>query len=130
MWRGVKPTVIRAMVINMAQLAGYSQSKESLIKTGYFEDNLSLHFVASLIAGFFSTVVSIPVDITKTRLQTMKPVDGVYPYTGTLDCALNVIRKEGVFALWKGFLPYFLRLGPHTIITFMILEQLKKKVII
>jgi len=130
MWRGVQPTVIRAMVLNTAQLAGYSQAKESLIKSGYFKEGMKLHFVASCIAGFFSTAVSIPVDITKTRLQTMKPVDGVYPYKGTIDCAMKVVQKEGPLALWKGFMPYFMRLAPHTIITFVILEQLKKKVII
>eukprot|EP01123_Difflugia_compressa_P003918 TRINITY_DN15239_c0_g1_i1.p1 TRINITY_DN15239_c0_g1~~TRINITY_DN15239_c0_g1_i1.p1 ORF type:complete len:299 (-),score=45.59 TRINITY_DN15239_c0_g1_i1:79-975(-) len=126
MWRGVQPTVIRAMILNMAQLAGYSQAKELLLTTSYFRDNMTTHFVASLLAGFFSTAVSIPVDITKTRLQTMKMENGVYPYTGTIDCATKVIRKEGVFALWKGFTPYFLRLGPHTILTFIILEQLNK----
>jgi len=127
MWRGVQPTVIRAMILNMAQLAGYSQSKYLLLTTGYFQDNMKTHFVASLISGFFSTAVSIPVDITKTRLQTMKTVDGVYPYSGTLDCAVKVIRMEGIFALWKGFTPYFLRLGPHTILTFVFLEQFNKR---
>jgi solute carrier family 25 oxoglutarate transporter 11 len=126
MWRGVQPTVIRAMVLNTAQLAGYSQSKESLIRTGYFKEGAALHFVASFLAGFFCTAVSIPVDITKTRLQTMRPVNGVYPYKGTLDCAVKVIQKEGALALWKGFTPYFLRLAPHTVITFMIFERMKQ----
>jgi len=128
MWRGVQPTVIRAMILNMAQLGGYSQSKQLLLSSGYFTDNMTTHFVASLIAGFLSTAVSIPVDITKTRLQTMKMVDGKYPYSGTLDCGLKVIKNEGIMALWKGFTPYFLRLGPHTILTFIILEQLNKRI--
>jgi len=128
MWRGVQPTVIRAMILNMAQLGGYSQSKQLLLGSGFFIDNMTTHFVASLIAGFLSTAVSIPVDITKTRLQTMKMVDGNYPYKGTIDCGLKVIKKEGVLALWKGFTPYFLRLGPHTILTFIILEQLNKRI--
>jgi len=130
MWRGVKPTVVRAMILNMAQLAGYSQAKQMLLKSGYFGDNMTAHFVASLISGFFSTLVSIPVDITKTRLQTMKMVDGKYPYTGTIDCGLKVIKNEGILALWKGFTPYFLRLGPHTILTFVILEQFNKRITI
>ena len=36
----------------------------------------------------------------------------------------QVIRNEGVFALWKGFTPYYMRLGPHTVITFIFLEQM------
>lgn len=39
---------------------------------------------------------------------------------------MKLIKNEGVFALWKGFTPYFLRIGPHTILTFLFLEQLNK----
>lgn len=36
LWRGWQPTVLRAMVLNAAQLAVYSQSKQILLQTGYF----------------------------------------------------------------------------------------------
>ena len=47
-------------------------------------------------------------------------------YSGCVDCVTKLIRSEGFFALWKGFTPYFFRLGPHTILTFVFLEQLNK----
>lgn len=47
-------------------------------------------------------------------------------YKGATDCLVKLVKNEGVFALWKGFTPYFLRLGPHTILTFLFLEQLNK----
>jgi solute carrier family 25 oxoglutarate transporter 11 len=124
LWRGWRPTVMRAMVLNAAQLGVYSQAKEMLVKTGYFSEGMPLHFAASLVSGFVSTAVSIPIDISKTRLQNMKVIDGKPQYSGTLDCLQKVIRSEGVLALWRGFTPYFLRLGPHTIITFIALEKL------
>lgn len=37
---------------------------------------------------------------------------------------MGVIQKEGLFSLWKGFTPYYARLGPHTVLTFIFLEQL------
>lgn len=37
---------------------------------------------------------------------------------------LKVIRYEGFFSLWKGFTPYYARLGPHTVLTFIFLEQM------
>lgn len=120
LWRGWQPTVLRAMVLNAAQLSVYSQAKQTLLSTGLMKDGTPAHFVASLISGFASTVVSIPIDITKTRLQNMKNNE----YSGTLDVLTKVVRREGVLALWAGFVPYFLRLGPHTIITFLIMEQL------
>jgi solute carrier family 25 oxoglutarate transporter 11 len=60
------------MVVNGAQWASYSQAKESLVGTGYFTDGIFLHFCASMISGFVTTVASMPVDIVKTRLQNMK----------------------------------------------------------
>jgi len=128
LWRGTQPTVLRAMILNAAQLGGYAQAKQMLKNSGYFGDSIWLHLTASLVAGFLATAVSIPVDISKTRLQTMKPdANGQYPYRGTLDVLTKVVQKEGMFALWKGFTPYFLRLGPHTVITFVVLEQMKKR---
>ena len=42
------------------------------------------------------------------------------------DVFLRVIRQEGIFSLWKGFTPYYFRLGPHTVLTFIFLEQLQR----
>mmetsp|Transcript_18823 Transcript_18823/g.20944 ORF Transcript_18823/g.20944 Transcript_18823/m.20944 type:complete len:217 (+) Transcript_18823:3-653(+) len=127
LWRGATPTVARAMVLNAAQLAGYSQAKDSLKKTGYFTEGYGLHIVASIISGFVSTAVSIPVDITKTRLQNMKyDAQGKPIYKNALDVLVKTVRNEGFFSLWKGFTPYFFRLGPHTILTFIFIEQLNK----
>jgi solute carrier family 25 oxoglutarate transporter 11 len=67
LWRGAIPTMGRAMVVNAAQLASYSQAKEMLLKTGHFEENILLHFCASMISGLVTTAASMPVDIAKTR---------------------------------------------------------------
>jgi dicarboxylate transporter 10 len=34
-------------------------------------------------------------------------------------------RTEGPLSLFKGWVPAFTRLGPHTILTFVILEQIR-----
>lgn len=41
--------------------------------------------------------------------------DGTKEYKGAIDVLVKVCRHEGVFALWKGFWPYYFRLGPHTV---------------
>jgi len=128
MWRGATPTIIRAMVLNGAQLAVYAQAKQVLMKnySNTFKEGIFTHIVASTIAGFVCTVCSLPVDLTKTRLQMMKVVDGKPEYTGAIDCMVKAIKNEGVLSLWKGFTPYFLKVGPHTILTFIFVEQMNK----
>ncbi|EDV92694.1 mitochondrial 2-oxoglutarate/malate carrier protein [Drosophila grimshawi] len=125
LWRGCLPTVGRAMVVNMTQLASYSQFK-SYFRTGplQMEEGIKLHFFASMLSGLLTTITSMPLDIAKTRIQNMKMVDGKAEYKGTMDVLLRVARHEGIFSLWKGFTPYYFRLGPHTVLTFILMEQL------
>jgi hypothetical protein len=40
LWKGAGPTVIRAMVVNGAQLASYSEAKERLVATKYFQEGM------------------------------------------------------------------------------------------
>ncbi|KAI1301711.1 Mitochondrial 2-oxoglutarate/malate carrier protein [Halotydeus destructor] len=124
LWRGVVPTMGRAMVVNAAQLASYSQAKEMLVNTGHFKEGIMLHFVASMISGLITTAASMPVDIAKTRIQNMKITNGKPEYTGAIDVLTRVVKNEGFFSLWKGFTPYYARLGPHTVLTFIFLEQM------
>jgi len=124
LWRGCGPTVGRAVVVNIAQLVSYSQCKEALMKkTDFFKEGILTHFVASMISALVTTLASLPVDIAKTRLQKMKIVNGVPEYKGLGDVVSRIVRQEGFFALWKGFTPYYCRLGPHTVLTFIFLEQ-------
>ena len=138
LWKGAGPTVIRAMVVNGAQLASYSQTKEVLVKSTYFNEGIFLHFVASMISGLVTTIASMPVDIVKTRVQKSSEA------TNAVKIFVDVIKNEGLFSLWKGFTPYYARLGkfdyifwwlfyyliikfhqkgPHTVLTFIFLEQ-------
>lgn len=55
----------------------------------------------------------------------MKTLPGGVPeYKGSIDVLIKVSKHEGVLSLWKGFTPYFARLGPHTVITFILMEQM------
>lgn len=54
-------------VVNMAQLASYTQAKQYLVSTFEMKEGIKMHFVASMISGFITTAASLPVDIAKTR---------------------------------------------------------------
>ena len=38
------------------------------------------------------------------------------------------VRNEGVLALWKGWVPSYMRLGPHFLVSFPLLELLRTQV--
>lgn len=54
------------------------------------------------------------------------PTTSFDPDTPPQDVLVKVVRYEGFFSLWKGFTPYYARLGPHTVLTFIFLEQMNK----
>jgi dicarboxylate transporter 10 len=92
-----------------------------LLKTGYFKDNLVTHFSASLSAGLIATAFTMPLDVLKTRLMNAKPGQ----YNSILSCIKDVMMV-GPIGLFKGFVPAFVRLGPHTILMFVFFEKLKE----
>ncbi|XP_037954433.1 mitochondrial 2-oxoglutarate/malate carrier protein-like [Teleopsis dalmanni] len=118
LYRGCIPTTARGAVVNMTQLASYSQFKLLFNSLG-LKEGIPLHISASMMSGFLTTLASMPLDMAKTRIQNMKNNE----YSGTLDVLMKVAKQEGVLSLWKGMLPYFFRLGPHTVLTFVFLEQ-------
>jgi solute carrier family 25 oxoglutarate transporter 11 len=129
-WRGATPTVARAMVVSMTQLATYDEAKRQFLSLapGVFKKNgketTSLHLAASLTSGLIYSAVSLPLDIAKTRMQNQFPgPDGKLPYKNLFQTVGKVLSQEGAFALWKGFLPYFMRSGGHTVGMFLFLEQ-------
>ena len=121
LWRGVSPTIGRAALLNMAQLGTYAQTKEAIVSAGLLGDHIGAHVVASTVSGFAATCISLPLDNAKTKLQNMR--DG--EFNGMVDALQKTARADGVPALWRGFWPYFMRLAPHTVAAFVILEQLK-----
>lgn len=118
--RGFGPTLTRAIVMNGAQLASYSQIKEGILKRDIVKDGLGCHFLAAMCSGFICAFVSAPTDRVKSLVQNMKPGE----YKNAVDCLVRTVQKEGVFKLWKGFTPYYMRVGPHTVFTFIFFEQL------
>ncbi|XP_024215288.1 mitochondrial uncoupling protein Bmcp isoform X3 [Halyomorpha halys] len=100
LWRGVGPTSQRAAVIAAVELPIYDFCKHCLkSKIG---DSVSNHFISSFIASLGTAVASTPLDVLRT------------------------VKNEGIMALYKGFIPTWIRMGPWNIIFFITFEQFKK----
>ncbi|KOX79513.1 Mitochondrial 2-oxoglutarate/malate carrier protein [Melipona quadrifasciata] len=123
LWRGSVATMGRAVVVNVSQLATYSQAKFLISSKMRIPEGIGLHFSASMLSGFLTTFNSMPFDVTKTRIQNLKDV-GKPP--GMIVMLMSIARSEGIKALWKGFWPTYCRVGPHTVLTLLINEQIVK----
>lgn len=120
LFRGVGANSMRAVLMTASQLASYDAFKNLLLDRGNMKDNLVTHFSASFLAGLVATTVCSPVDVIKTRVMSASQKEGLVTLLG------RIYREEGIRWCFRGFLPSFIRLGPHTIATFIFLEQHKK----
>jgi dicarboxylate transporter 10 len=120
LFRGVWPNSLRAMLMTSSQLASYDGLKCLIIRNTLMEDNLTAYFLASFLAGFVATTICSPVDVIKTRVMSVRESQGL------AKLLVNVYRIEGVGWMFRGWVPSFIRLGPHTIATFLFLEQHKR----
>lgn len=110
----------RGFLMTIGQIAFYNQIKVLLLGTPYFKDDLRTHFSASLIAGGIATTLTQPLDVLKTRSMNAAPGQ----FKGLWDIVLYTARL-GPLGFFKGYIPAFVRLAPHTILTFVLLEQLR-----
>lgn len=120
LFRGVWPNSTRAVLMTASQLASYDTFKRLCIEKAGMADNLATHFTASLMAGFVATTVCSPVDVIKTRIMSASQGHSM------LGLLSDICRKEGLAWTFRGWVPSFIRLGPHTIATFIFLEEHKK----
>lgn len=120
LFNGVSMTAVRAAFMTFGQLAFYDKFKILLLHTGYFEDKPVTHMIASASAAGVATCITQPFDVMKTRLMNAPPGK----YSGLMSCGMD-IATTGPLAFFKGLVPAFIRLAPHTVLTFVFLEQLK-----
>ena len=80
---------------------------------------------------FFSLVGAImgtPADVVKARMMN-QPIDsngrGLI-YKSSFECLSKTIKNEGLFGLYKGFVPCWLRMAPWSLTFWLSYEQIRK----
>lgn len=119
LFRGVGANSARAVLMTSSQLASYDLFKQFYMNLG-LGDNITTHFSSSLSAGFVATTVCSPVDVIKTRIMSVTEKESIGKILST------ATQKEGYLWMFRGWVPSFIRLGPHTIFTMIFFEQHKK----
>jgi solute carrier family 25 oxoglutarate transporter 11 len=131
-FNGSGPFVNRAILVGAVQVGTYDQFRE-LFKTKLgIKDEMKNVFCASMTSGFIYSVITMPLETTKNRMAFQKPdpVTNILPYRNTTQTILAIIKNEGVLKLWKGFSPYYLRCGGHTVAMFFSIAWLRKNVFV
>ncbi|KAF0323236.1 mitochondrial oxaloacetate transport protein [Colletotrichum asianum] len=122
LYRGVGAAMIRTGFGSSVQLPTYFFAKRRLVRHLGMEEGLPLHLASSTVSGFVVCCVMHPPDTIMSRLYNQNG----NLYKGVFDCLSKTVRTEGLFAIYKGFLPHLARILPHTILTLTLAEQTNK----
>lgn len=116
-YRGTGLTLMRDVPASGVYFASYEFMKRLMTPEGKSTSELGplKTLFAGGMAGIFNWVVAIPPDVLKSRFQTAP----TGKYTGAADVLRELIRTEGIGALYKGIVPVMLRAFPANAACFL-----------
>ena len=124
LWRGSSMAASRAALLTASQVAAYGEVKRLWIQmVPNAKDDWMAHVGASAAAGLITTATTNPVDVVKTRMF----ISGEGKKLSAKEAAMEVVREYGALrGAMRGFTANYIRLGPQTMVTFVVAEELRK----
>lgn len=107
MYKGLESTLWRHVAWNAGYFGLIHQVRNVMPKPKTSSEKTLIDLTCGTIGGTFGTVLNTPFDVVKSRIQA-----GSSKYIWTLPSVVTVAKEEGFVALYKGFIPKVLRLGP------------------
>ncbi|XP_056151762.1 mitochondrial 2-oxodicarboxylate carrier [Lampris incognitus] len=120
--KGLTSTLGRHGVFNMIYFGFYFNVKDLMPASPDPGLEFLRKFAIGLTSGTISSIVNIPFDVAKSRIQGPQPVPGEIKYRTCFQTMGLVYREEGYLALYKGLIPKIMRLGPGGAVMLLVYE--------
>lgn len=113
LYNGLEATLWRHISWNAGYFGIIFSVRDMLPKPENNSAKIRNDLISGAIGGTVGTMLNTPFDVVKSRIQNTTRVAGVIPkYNWTIPSVALVYKEEGFGALYKGFFPKVLRLGP------------------
>lgn len=121
-YRGLVPVMLRQGANSAVRFGTYSTLRNFVQGSSRPGQPLpgGVTFGIGAVAGVVTVYATMPLDVVKTRLQTLHGRD---QYKGTFDCMAKILRHEGLFVFWRGATPRLARLMLSGGIVFTVYEK-------
>lgn len=120
--RGLSATIGRNGVFNMLYFGFYHSVKDIVPEYHDPYQEFMRKVAIGFASGMLGSVVNIPFDVAKSRIQGPQPTPGVFKYKSTFPTIYTVYQEEGFRALYKGLTPKVMRLAPGGAIMMIVYE--------
>ncbi|KAK9766398.1 hypothetical protein K7432_004537 [Basidiobolus ranarum] len=121
-FKGLEATIYRHAFWNGGYFGVIHGVRTALPEAETKQGELLRNFTAGAIGGTAGTLLNTPFDVVKTRIQNQAP-GSVVKYNWTFPALKTIYMEEGFGALYKGFVPKVLRLGPGGGILLVVFDQ-------
>lgn len=113
MYNGLESTLWRHILWNSGYFGCINQVRSMMPKATTKKSQILNDVLAGSIGGTVGTILNTPLDVVKSRIQNSPKVPGAVPkYNWAWPAVGTIAKEEGFAALYKGFVPKVLRLGP------------------
>ncbi|TAQ87185.1 hypothetical protein B7494_g4499 [Chlorociboria aeruginascens] len=113
LYNGLESTMWRHILWNAGYFGCIFQVRALLPKADNKTTQMGYDMLSGATGGTVGTILNTPMDVVKSRIQNSPKIAGSIPkYNWAWPATVTVFREEGFSALYKGFLPKVLRLGP------------------
>ncbi|CAF0884737.1 unnamed protein product [Didymodactylos carnosus] len=109
LYKGLGATFTRDVCFSMMYFPLFAYFNDKGKEPGSNQVPFYHSFLSGLGAGSLSAYLATPLDVIKTRLQTLEYKNR---YSGILDCAGKMFRQEGASAFFKGSLLRVMVIAP------------------
>lgn len=113
----------RGMILNGVVMSSNDTIKKELVKLNFTTNVILLNAISGFGSGFIVTCVVNPFDVIRTRLMNQNLI--APQYKGIVDCARQMVKKEGIKSMYYGFIPLWFKFAPTTVLHFVFFEQIK-----
>ncbi|XP_042321046.1 calcium-binding mitochondrial carrier protein SCaMC-1 [Sceloporus undulatus] len=121
LWRGNGVNVVKIAPETAIKFWAYERYKKMFVNEEGKIRTME-RFISGSLAGATAQTSIYPMEVLKTRLAVGKTGQ----YSGMFDCAKKILRREGVMAFYKGYIPNILGIIPYAGIDLAVYEALKK----
>ena len=109
LWRGLGPTLWRDVPFSGLYWAGYESCKSAFNRQGM--DGAPVAFVSGAVSGTTAALLTSPFDVLKTRRQAII-MSHAGKTTATWPLVTEILRTEGISALYAGIMPRIAKIAP------------------
>ncbi|KAK6343295.1 hypothetical protein TWF730_010889 [Orbilia blumenaviensis] len=131
LYGGVTPAFLGSLPGTMIFFATYEWSKRHMLQQWTWCPESVVYLSAGFLGDLFASVVYVPSEVLKTRLQLQGRYNNPYfqsgyNYRSTFDAARTIVRTEGWNAMFYGYKATLMRDLPFSALQFAFWEQFQK----